>query len=390
MAKPTPDRREDAGERLLRDWGIGDDPPPQALAALLGQDAAADVAIAHRLGGIASDESAGLLQRIEATGADKRVRKEAKRSLYRLGQRGIRPPSAAPAPAPPTPAVGPALEGYVSPVDGRGDQLVWLLKPQPGGVAHLFAVINDPEGLHETALSSVTRKQLKALQAELERKHELRLVPIDWHYADFLMQRAFGWARARGTRMDGDYPALRNQLIRVPAPGDLPPCVLAHVDAAAIGEPQLAASAELLEEPELRTWFLGPEQVRPFLDELAAARDSPLVLNQVQEQERFDAVIARAIDTTFAPDSRPSWSRRLYELGFFFAVTRRRAHAEQAVAVAQALARDGLARDIPFCAFLVRASLAVFFRAAVEQEQEQQKTSLVLTPHQAVRQREGR
>ena len=74
MAKPTPDHREDAGERLLRDWGIGDDPTPQALAALLGRDAAADVAIAHRLGGIASDESAGLLQRIEATGADKRVR----------------------------------------------------------------------------------------------------------------------------------------------------------------------------------------------------------------------------------------------------------------------------------------------------------------------------
>ena len=26
---------------------------------------------------------------------------------------------------------------------------MWLLKPRPGGIAHLFAVLNDPDGLRE-------------------------------------------------------------------------------------------------------------------------------------------------------------------------------------------------------------------------------------------------
>jgi hypothetical protein len=390
MAKPDPDDLLANGERLLGEWMIAADAPPEALEAVLQRDVAADAAIAHRLGSIASDESARLLQQLEGA-ADKRVRKEAKRALYRLQQRGIRP-AVTPAAAQHAPAavVGAALEGYLSPVDGRGDQLVWLLKPQPGAVAHLFAVINDPDGLREVALSAVTRKTLKALQAELEHKHELRLVRVDWHYADFLMHRAFGWARARGTRMEGDYPALRSQLLRLPPPDEMLPSVLAHIDPAALGEQHLAASAGLLEELEFRTWFLGPDEAQPFLAELTGVRDSPLVLNEVQQQERYDAIIARAVEQTFGGGLRSSWERRLYEMGYVFAVTRRRERAEQAVAAARALAAGRPAIESPFCAFLVRASLAAFFQTAVAQEEERAKSALIVTPQQAARRRERR
>ena len=88
-------------------------------------------------------------------------------------------------------------------MDGRGDQLVWLVKSQPAGVAHLFAVLNDPEGLREVALNTITRKALKAVRAELEERHELRLVDVDWHYADFLIHRAFEWASATSRSPSG-------------------------------------------------------------------------------------------------------------------------------------------------------------------------------------------
>lgn len=388
MAKPTPDEFQQAGEQRLREWDVAEDATPPALAALLHRDPAADVAIAHRLGTVATEESAQLLQALETSATDKRVRKAAKRALYRLEQRGIH--TQPDAPAAPTPAIGPALEGYVSPVDGRGDQLVWLLKPQPGGIAHLFAVVNDPDGLREAALSLVTRKALKSLQGELERKHELRLVPVDWHYADFLMHRAFGWARVRGTRMEGDYPALRNQLLRVPAPEDLPPSVLTQTDAATIGEQQLAASPGLIEEPEFRTWLLSPDQAQPLLAELADARDSPLLLNRAQQQDRFDAVITRGTDTIFSQELRASWARRLYEMAYVLAATKRRERAEQAVAVARGLEQGRAPHDLPFCAILIRTSLAIYLELAAEQEKEREKSSLVVTPQQAVRERERR
>ncbi len=391
MAKPSPDAVQEAGERRLDEWGLGSAATAAELAAVLHRDVAADVAIAHRLGGLASDESAELLQRLERGAADKRVRREAKRALYRLAQRGVRRPEPLAAPAP-APVTAPPIEGYVSAIDGRGDQLVWLVKPQPSGVAHLFAVINDPEGLREVALNNVSRKTLKSLRAELERKHDLRLVEVDWRYTDFLVHRAFEWARARGTRMAGDYPALRAQFTRQPAPEAMPPSALTRVGEAALAadESLLAQSSGLLEEAELRTWFLGAEQLKPFLDELAGVKDSPLVLNRVQQQERFEEVIARAIDTVFGRDARPSWARRLYEMGYYFAVTRRPERAAHAVAVARALEGSGAPREIPFCAHLVRASLAFFFQAALEQEEEQAKASLVLTPQQALARRERR
>ena len=165
-----------------------------------------------------------LLRRFERESADKRLRKEAKRALYRLQQRGVHVAEAAV--VEPSPVLAVAPEGYLSAVDGRGDQLVWLVKPRPGGIAQLFAVINDPQGLREVDLDLATRKVLKEIRGELARKHDLRLVDADWRYCDFLVHRAFEWARAGEVRINGDYPALRAQITRESPPADCPPLIL--------------------------------------------------------------------------------------------------------------------------------------------------------------------
>jgi hypothetical protein len=58
--------------------------------------------------------------------------------------------------------------------------------------------------------------------------------------------------------------------------------------------------------------------------------------------------------------------------------------------VARALEGSSSVRDIPFCAHLVRGSLAFFFQMALEKEEEQAKTSLIMTPQQATQRRERR
>ncbi len=385
MAKPSRDDLLQVGESLLTEWGVASDAGGADLAAVTGREAAADLAIARRLGSLAEQDSVVTLRRLERETAHKQVRKEAKRALYRLLQRGVRvpePPSSAP-----VRFVSAPIEGYVSPIDGRGDQLVWLVKPQPVGVEYLFAVINDPEGLREVALSPISRKALKAIWSELASKHDVRLVEIDWRYADFLIHRAFGWARERGTRMSGDYPALRAQLTREAAVADLPPAVMSQIDAAAIGSDQslLASTAGLLEEKEFRTWFLHGEQLESYLRELESIKDSPLVLNRLQQEERFEAVISRAVGEVFTSPMRESWVRRLYEMAYFFSATARRERALETASVAQALTAARSAREIPFCEQLVRASLAFFFQVALQEEAEREKSSLVVTPRQATR-----
>jgi hypothetical protein len=390
MAKPDHDDVLRAGEAQLASWGVGPDADASSLSSWLGRDASADAAIAHRLGALASEESREILRHLEATTQDRTVKKEIKRALYRLQQRGISMP-AEPAPAA-APVLASIVEGYVSPVDGRGDQLVWLAKPRPGGLLHLFGVINDPEGMREVEVTVISRKALKTLRAELKSKHELEVVEADWHYCDFLLSRAFRWAREKDRRVNGDFPALRNQLLKEPAGEDLPPLVLSHLDANQVAPlAELADPHKLLEEKEFRTWFFGPEELKPYLDELNSVRESPLVLDQRQQSERFGAIIDRAVEELFDGELQQSWVRRLYEMAYFFWATRRADSARLAVATARALSDSQQGgRGVPFCEQLARASLALFFRATVEEETERAKSSLVVTPHQARAERERR
>jgi hypothetical protein len=376
------------GERLLESWGQGAATSLADLQPLAGREAAADLAIANRLGGSGSAESVDFLRRLERESAEKLVRKEAKRALYRLEQRGVDVPEEPT--GEPLSIAAPALEGYVSPIDGRGDQLIWLVKSRTGGVLHLFAVINDPEGMRETELAAHTRKGLKTLRAELEKKHELRLVETDWHYCDFLMRRAFAWARERNASVAGDFPALRAQLTNEPGADELPPIIWSRLDSAKIDADSaaLASSPEVLNEPELRTWFFGPEQLEPYLRELGEIRESPLVLDRHQQEERFAAVIARAVEELFGGDHRASWARRLYELAYFFSATGRPERARSAAAAGRALERGGHgARGVPLLEQLARTSLFAFFQASVKEETERAKDSLIVTPQQVRAQR---
>jgi len=390
MSKPNREAQLRLGEQRLQEWGLGSDAGVDALHAVVGRDPAADLAIAARLGAHAAVAAVDALQALDAGSADKLVRKEVKRSLYRLEQRGVAVPTA-PAATPPAVVMAPALEGYVSAVDGRGDQLVWLIKPHPGGLMHLFAVINDPEGLREVNLFETTRKALRASREELLRKHELRMIDTDWRYCDYLIDRAFHWAAERG-ESGGDYPGMRAKLIKVPAI-TMQPLIFAQVDVDAVraNASLLAESVKLLEEKEFRTWFFDPETLKPYLDEAHRIKESPLLLNEAQQQERFRLLLERAVEELFGGDRQRSWVRRLEEMAYFFHATGRTESAQRALAAAVALeaGRHG-GRDVPFCEQLVRTSFFAFLQMEEQREEEEVRSSLVLTPQQAARELQQR
>ena len=379
------------GEEILKAWALDRDAGVEALRNITGRDSTADLAIAARLGAQAEPASVEVLLALENSSTDKQVRKEVRRSLYRLERRGLSIPQPAPA-EPPRVAPAPALEGSVSAVDGNGDQIVWLLKPRPGGLAHVFAVINYTHGLREVELTPTTRKALREVEQELLHKHELRFVKADWRYCAHLMDRAFRWATEYGQQISGDYPGIRAQLLKEPA-AEIPPLILRYVDSEAVrGDAQLLLdSPRLLEEKEFRTWFFDGEALKAYIDETRQIRDSPLVLNQAQQQDRFRALGERAVEELFGGERRLGWVYRLQEMAYFLHATRRAEPAKRALAVALALEsspRGG--RDIPFCEQLARRSLAAHLQAEAEREQEQARSSLVVTPQQAVREAQQR
>ncbi len=152
------------GIDALKRVGISaEDASIEQLEGALGSDPDTALAVAELCGALRSVESATLLARIEREArGDKLLRREARRSLYRLKQKGIEPNPQAGAEAPgPRPALGgPDVEGLLSFGDAAGDRLAWILKPRPGGgLLHLSTVVNEPAGLKEAVLAEVNSQE---------------------------------------------------------------------------------------------------------------------------------------------------------------------------------------------------------------------------------------
>jgi hypothetical protein len=381
MADPRETRLRQGAEALRRLGVPSEESTIEALAAALGADFATALAVAERCGRIASVDSARLLARIEVDArADKLLRREVRRSLYRLKQRGVPVPGAGaetPAPAR-SPLAAIEAEGFLSFGDALGDRLLWILKPRSGGgLYHLSTVVNEPTGLKEAVLAEVNRKSVRALREDLEAHHGLRLVEIDWRYCDWIAAEGYERARQRGTVSESaaHYPQLRLQLFRKAAErADLP--APAEIDPATLG-----LSAALFEEEEFRPWFLPEAVLAPYLARYREIRESPIVLDRASQISRVEEIVQNAVEELFSGEHASSWRRRLDEAAYYFAKTARPASAAKAVAAASAIAERRSGRGVPFCEELVRRSFGLFFAREAEREREEKASSVLVTPH---------
>jgi hypothetical protein len=353
-----------------------------ALARLLAGPDAAD--LVHALGDLPTPAIATLLVRLEAS-ASRAVRKEIRRALYRLRQRGVpipepvAPPAAAPA------RVAAEIEALLSAVDGRGDRVAWLLRPlDTGGALLVAAQLNEPAGLRDVHAVEVARKALRATRDRLEKESGLKLVPADWHVVDALLVE--GHERAAGSERDRDYLRVRPRLTREPPRSPAEP-VSRRVAPPAPDEVDalVAGSAALLDEPEFRTWWPTADALAPIIAEIGALRDSPIVVSPGAQEERLRVVLRHAAETLLPPAVA---ARRLEATAYVLAETGRSAPARQALAVATVLReRPAAAADVPFVAVYVERAVGALLAETTARREEEQRSSLVVTPAQFLKDR---
>ncbi len=389
-ADPREARLRSGLERLAALAIDANEAPIAELERALATHPEVGLAVAEALGRRPSAESAALARKVERDadeGHDKLLKREAKRSLYRLEQKGVAVAARSElAPAPARPVLGgPEAEGFLSIGDPAGNRLFWVLKPRPGGgLFHLSTVVNEPLGLAEAALAEITRKGLRMLEKELEQKHSLRMVPAGWRYADWIASEGYERAQRRGDLQGSAarYHELRLQLFQSgaspqPSPAD------SIAELAAPAAEALAGSAALFEEQDLRFWFLSPAALAPYLGRYQEMRSSPILLDRPQQLGRIEEIVAEALRDLFSGDGGASWNRRLEEAAYVLWKTGRREAAVRAAAAARALAtaKDG-GKGIPFCEELVRRTFGVFLAEEAEKEREERASSLIVTPDQ--------
>lgn len=358
-------------------------PPSVArLAELVPPSVEAERALACWLGFAELAESAQLLLAMEARASDKELKREIRRSLFRLEQRGIPIPTAPAKPAAPALARG-MDQGYLSAVDARGDQVVWFVREESSGDFFVLSgVIDERGGLAEADAGRVARSAFRDLLERTRSRFGLRMLPADAAWCDRLLHEAYKHSTQRRNPGVTRFPTYRMEIShQMPVPMEPPIRTLLAKEIAAGREALLSSSARLLEEKELLAWMLDPVGLEPHRQLWRDAAESPLVLNRYQKEERQDRALREAATAIFSGEARQTYARRLGAMAYYFHLDGRSEPARQALAVSEALASDDLqAGALAFSLALVRRSLEAAAALERRKEQDEKGPSLIVKP----------
>jgi len=352
-----------------------------------GKAAATDLASVFMLGKIATQEAAELLREFDGRTVDKELKREIKRSLFKLSQKGVVLPPEPSAEKKSAPLFERELEveAYMSAVDGAVGRLIWIAKPQPKhGLQVIQAMVHDHEGLVRFGGVQMKRKELRAMADDIKQQHGVTMIAIPWEFADRMVYEGYEKAKARGQSGLEEFHAIRSVI----ATGK--PKAGAHPIYEKLGAADMRDGAwreqsrRLLEEPELRYWVIIDEWVQDCLAALHEAQSSPLVLNQVQKEERLASVVRDAVKKLCAGDNGRALMRRMEDMSLYFSETGRLDQAKLSLAVAQQVATgDPGPLDVSFLTGLMQKSFVFFMsqmKAQQEAQQKEQQSSLIIKP----------
>lgn len=388
MANP---REIDKEDRSLRDLGFNPDAPPseavEKLRELRGNRDVSDVAIARALGAVADPKAAQMLAEMEVQSGGA-LRREVRRSLFRLRQRGIEPVAAAvpeSAPAPAGPSVEPGLSALLSPVDAEGTRIVWLLKSRPnGGVIRLWGLVSETMGLLGVRTDRLSRRELRDERKEMETRSESKFVEADPRLADFILCEAYrNTPESRRSRV-GEFFAVRAEMTAMSPPMEFTHPVYAELASELDAEP----SMDLLNEPEIAALRFPPDELTPYIEEMSRAQESVLVVSRASQEERMLAVLERAASELLTGERAQRVRRHLEDAAYYMLRDGRRQAAIWAAAASSRIRENADLKQVPFFGALIRKELATL--VAEDTERQQAEPRLIMTPAEAMRARQER
>ena len=387
MAKKSHEDEIRAGLTELQKRGVALDGPAgevvPRLKAEFGKGRAGDLAIIFSLGKIFDPLALAALQEFDERAIDKNIKKEIKRALFKLSQKGLAAPEKAveSRPAAPLFASEPDVEAFMSPVDGGGGRLIWVAKAQPGrGLQVIQAMLHDGEGLLRFGGMQMRRKELRKMAEEIKQQHGVTMIAVPWAYADHAIYEGYEKAKARGQSGLENFHEVRSILATgKPKPTTHP--IYEKLNAEQVREGAWREqSRRLLDEPELRYWILTDQWVQEYLPQLHEAQTSRLVLNPLQKEERFNAIVREAVKELCTGESGQAFKRRMEDMALYFYETSRKDLAGLSLAVALQVGEgDPGPLDVSFLTGLMQKSFAIFLSQEKAKKEEEQ-SSLIIKP----------
>ena len=354
------------------------------LVAQFGKGRDTDLAVIFALGKIFDAASLDALVEIDRGIVDKEIKKEIKRALFKLSQKGFAPPEQRIADSKSAASLFGAdrdIEAYMSAVDGGGGRLIWIAKPQAShGLQVIQAMLHDREGLLRFGGAHMRRKELRKMADEIKQQHGVTMIAVPWEFADRIVYEGYEKAKERGQSGLENFHETRS-ILATGRPKEINHPIYAKME---VKEARDGAwreqSRRLLDEPELRYWILTDDWVQAFLPQLQEAQTSRLVLNPLQKEERFNAIVRDAVKTLCSGENGPAFKRRMEDMALYFCETKRVDQAKLSLAVALQVGEgDPGPLDVSFLTGLMQKSFA-FFLSQEKAKKEEALESLIIKP----------
>jgi hypothetical protein len=336
------------------------------------------------LGGVPTAQTAQLLEEMMVVLQDKKAIKGIKRTLYRFKQKGLewerKPSHERPILRPPHAGVP---QGYVGAMDSTGSRVIVIARPRPrGGARVYFSIVSDQEGIQRLEVTDLTTKGLREFIDESLSAEDFPVVEAPAGYCARLVCEAAGLSLKLDKPIPLGYKDAEQGLRDVTWDGPVP-LIYQHIQKESLEDETrlLKESGGLHKLAPFSSWFLHPDDVRPYAEAIKEAEKSHLVLTPQQKDARLSSLYREALEGLFPEEQRLLWKRRLEETAYILWKQGREQEATLAVRAALDLKTPFSPIDPnPFCWNLLLKSLYGLLETERGEREQEEQSSLIVTP----------
>lgn len=260
-----------------------------------------------------------MLSEVQKAFPQKNVQKSARKTAFKLKQKGISVPVGEREEGPAFTATREKPVAYVGPIDGAGNRPVFIVLPLgSAGVDLAMGAVNDEQGVVEFIYGRYGRKRMKEVK-DLFFEKVPHMVETSLSHAATVLEHAYRKEEGNPSEAAGEYLQLRpwlletTELLDRPAVEDLIP--LSSVSPDLLTPTQLE---RLLQHELMRSWMIDPEKLKPLTEEIARAEESPIFISEAQRREHVNKIIEEGVAKLLGEQERTVFRIRLEEMAYVF------------------------------------------------------------------------
>jgi hypothetical protein len=292
----------------------------------------------------------------------KQVQKAAKKTLYRLKQRGIESPGKegdSPQPFTIQPEEAPEPSAFVSPPDGLGTRAVFLMIPRmPAGVDLAMGMVSDEKGMIEFLSGRYSKKKAREVR-EVFSQAMGHLIETTLGHATTILEYCYSVGQSGPqTAAAGEYLKIRPWLLQNVTPRDTPPVYdLIPRETAGGRAPSPSQIQALMSHDWMKSWTVEPEAVRALVEEMQKAEASPILISAEQKTARKEDLREGFLSRYYTDERKKRLKLRLEEIAFLFQKEGEKEYARLALDAASSLDESSGFQVNPFLTCLVDRTL---------------------------------